>query len=513
MKSMNQTIVIALLTGLLLFGFAPMVGAENDKTMSTKERIQKLEQLNTEDANMLSTEERVKKLKALRAEKAKADDDTTMSTEEQLDHPTGVADDEAMSIEERIQDLEKMLGDLQAHEEAEHGIQFAPKGKDKQREVAIQKIGGGGLVYTRPGYSNPRAVLGGYMALEYVNLEAPTNVRRLPGSSFDLPRYVPFIYSDVTDRTRVAAELEVTNGVGEVQLEFAVIDHSFAEWFNLRAGIILLPVGKFNLLHDDPINDLTQRPEIAFRLVPSALREPGVGFFGTLYPSALSKIDYEFYVTQGMNAFAKDGTPRITNADGLFRSRWHSTDIGSNLDNNNGKAVVGRVAYSPLLGVEVGASGYHAKVDAESNRPLTLAALDWHFQRGPWEFLGEAIHAWAEDNDKDLLGQFVGNPERMFGWYGQFNYHFMPRFVQDFAPKYFTDDSTFTGVLRVDDVNTNLDQVGHEGDTFRLSPGINFRPTEDTVFKFEYQFNFEPHRIDSRKVDNNGVLLSIATYF
>ncbi len=133
--------------------------------------------------------------------------------------------------------------------------------------------------------------------------------------------------------------------------------------------------------------------------------------------------------------------------------------------------------------------------------------------RGSWEFLGEAAYTNIEDNDKDLDGRFVGNPERMFGWYGQLNYHFMPKFVQRLAPSYFTDDTIFTGVLRVDDVNTNLDNPGGEGDTFRITPGLNFRPTEDTVFKFEYQFNFEPNRIDSRTIGNNGVLLSLATYF
>ena len=118
-----------------------------------------------------------------------------------------------------------------------------------------------------------------------------------------------------------------------------------------------------------------------------------------------------------------------------------------------------------------------------------------------------------EDNDKDLDGLFVGNPERMLGYYAQINYHFMPDFIQEMAPSYFTDDSMFTGVFRVDDVNTNLDMVGHEGDTFRLTPGINYRPTQDTVFKYEYQFNFEPNRIGDRQVENNGILLSVASYF
>ncbi len=444
---MSNVFVIGIMAGLLLFGFVPIVSAEEKNELTLEERIEKIERI----------------------------------AEEFVEHE---------AAEERLKEL-------------------------RERELAAgrSKSGSGGLVYARPGYSNPRAVLGGYMSTEFEALAGPTNVRRNANNSFDVPRFVALLYSDITDRTRVAVEFEVEHGIGEAELEFAVIDHSFAEWINFRAGVVLLPVGKFNLVHDDPLNDLTQRPEVTIRVIPGVLREPGAGFFGTFYPTKLSKIDYELYVTQGMNGFSLDGTPRITNASGLAGARWQTTDIGANLDNNMGQAFVGRLAYSPFLGVDLGVSGYHSKIDPDSERSLNIGAVDWGFQRGPWEFLGEAAMSWMEDNDKDLDGRFVGNPERMFGWYGQLNYHFMPEFVKTLAPKYFTNNSIFTGVFRIDDVNTNLDVVGHEGDTFRLTPGLNFRPTEDTVLKFEYQFNFEPHRIGSRRVDNNGVILSLATYF
>ena len=422
----------------------------------------------------------------------------------------GAENTTGLSMEERMQKFERIAEEFVEHEEAEEKLKEM---RENELAAGLSKSGSGGLVYARPGYSNPRAVIGGYISTEFEALAGPTNVRRNEKNSFDVPRFVMFLYSDITERTRVAVEFEVEHGIGDAELEFAVIDHSFAEWINFRAGVILLPVGKFNLIHDDPLNDLTQRPEVTIRVIPGVLREPGAGFFGTVYPSKRSKIDYEFYVTQGMNGFSIDGTPRITNASGLAAARWQTTDMPSNLDNNMGQAYVGRIAYSPLLGVDLGVSGYHSKIDPDSNRSVNIGAIDWTFQRGAWEFLGEAAMSWAEDNDKNLDGRFTGNPERMFGWYGQLNYHFMPTFVQNLAPSYFTDNSIFTGVFRIDDVNTNLDSPGSEGDTFRLTPGLNFRATEDTVLKFEYQFNFEPNRISSREINNNGVILSLATYF
>ncbi len=45
----------------------------------------------------------------------------------------------------------------------------------------------------------------------------------------------------------------------------------------------------------------------------------------------------------------------------------------------------------------------------------------------------------------------------------------------------------------------------------RLTLGLNFRPIETTVFKFDYQFNTEGG--DLRGVTNDVFLFSIASYF
>ena len=82
----------------------------------------------------------------------------------------------------------------------------------------------------------------------------------------------------------------------EVSLEFAHIDYLVNEPFNIRAGILLLPLGKFNLLHDSPLNDLTDRPLVSQFVIPSTMSETGAGFYGTFYPGRTSKLDYEFYV-------------------------------------------------------------------------------------------------------------------------------------------------------------------------------------------------------------------------
>lgn len=448
------------------------------------------------------------------------------------------------ALEERIRRLEKLVEDLTKHETKE----AKEEGKEKARETKEAKdgekpaaynfanAGGGKSIYAKPFVAAPKTTVGGYMDMLYrtsknssIGNAVSINGSRVGTSStFDQQRFVPFFYSDVTDRLKVAAELEVEHGVRsksntgsgiEVSLEFATIDYLVHEKLNFRTGIILLPVGKFNLLHDSPLNDLGDRPLVSTLVIPSTLSEAGAGFYGTFYPGRVSKLDYELYVTQGFNGYQNNGTPVITSGASLRDARQRVSTTDDGLDNNNGKAVVGRLAFSPFLGVEVGGSGYYGGYSPINDRHLSIMAADWTIQRGPFELIGEAAWAYAKNNSKDLFGNpaedttFTGHllPQRMGGFYVQANYHFMPEALKRWAPSHFKESSTFTGVIRWDDVNTNRDVAGGPGDVQRLTFGLNFRPVEDTVFRLDYQFNFEDGR--ANRINNDALLLSVATYF
>ena len=452
-----------------------------------------------------------------------------------------VADEKTeKALEERIKRLEKLVEELTEHEarEAKEGKEKEKEMKTGEKPLGFGSTGSGKLIYAKPFVSSPRTTVGGYMDLQYrlFSSSKSTGIGQpstgAGSSSFDQQRFVPFFYSDITDRLKVAAELEIEHGIRsksnegssiEVSLEFATIDYLVHEKLNFRAGIILLPVGKFNLLHDSPLNDLSDRPLVATAIIPSTLSETGAGFYGTFYPSRLSKLDYELYVTQGFNGYKKDPitgafVPVITAGAGLRDARQRVSTVDDGLDNNNGKAAVGRVAFSPILGIEVGGSGYFGTYDPASKRPLAIWAADWTFQRGPFELIGEAAWVYARDNSKDLNGtpfldltSPVGHllPQRMDGYYVQGNYHFLPQFLRRWAPSYFTEASTFTAVVRWDSINTNSEFSDTKKE--RLTFGLNFRPVEDTVFKVDYQFNFEDGK--NNRVRNDGLVLSVATYF
>lgn len=385
--------------------------------------------------------------------------------------------------------------------------------------------GSGQLIYARPFVASPKAIVGGYTDFEYYNRNHDGNP-----SFFDAHRLVPFIYGDVSDRVKFAVEIEFehfsrgkledTGSSGaEIGVEFMSIDYLINDPINLRAGIILVPLGKFNLLHDAPLRDLTERPIVDQRIIPTTLSQPGVGVYGTMYPTRLSQLNYELYVTSGFTGFTGATSP-ISGSSGLRSARKGGVD-----ENNDGKSVTGRIAFSPLLGIELGASGFFGSYDPASKRSLSIGALDWTFQRGPFEFIGEAAWSYAKDNNLTTTGgpAFDGpfpKARRMNGYFVQLNYHFLPEFLTKLAPSHFRQEvSTFTAVVRWEETDLNNDVDGNFTDARefqRLTLGLNFRPLEDTVLKFDFQYS--PKDTGSENgvtspVQSTAFISSVATYF
>lgn len=505
-------------------------------------------------------------------------------------HTTGWAE-ETEFTPAQMKQIQKMFEEWQAKQKAMPGKAPTPPAKmgpsmpamgdttKKSIRYGTDFSGGSGLqggrtIYARPFVKAPKTIIGGYIDFTLTRCQGGARDcdKKL---SFDQERFVPFFYSQVTDRLSVAAEIEFEHGGtnnnqsdGDVKVEFATMDYRFNDAFNLRGGIILSPMGRFNLIHDSPLNDLPLRPMVSRAILPSTLAESGMGFFGTFYPSALSKIDYEFYIVNGFtgdNGRLSDGGTK--NARGSQK-----------VDINDPKSILSRVSFSPMLGVEVAGSVHHgqwndagltntavelSKTDFEyrlntetgeiemvpqekrvkvnpyngQKYDMTLWAIDGNLQRGPFEIQGEA--AWANIEGPDSIvvqegttvfasdpddsnrrqrelkdAKVVRIPKNMFGYYVQLNYHFMPEAFRRAAPSYFGPDSTFTGVVRWGQIDTDTDYDYNKNDQERLTLGINFRPIEDSVIKFAYTWNKEGKTSPTGSTrDADGFQFNLSTYF
>ena len=354
-----------------------------------------------------------------------------------------------------------------------------------------------GGIYDKPFITRlgGRTSIGGYADFEFRNERADgVTVER----TFRMHRFNLFTYSVVSDRVRLSSEIEFEDGAEEIKLEYSVIDFEIREELNFRAGIILSPLGKFNLSHDSPVNELTDRPLVVTEIIPSTLSEPGAGFWGSFYPSPTSRITYELYAVNGFNSGVIMGA--ATNI------KEGKASLGK--DNNDVPAVVGRVAVNPMRGLEVGGSFHVGQYNVSSEEGvvvderhyLQIFGLDWEFRKTRWSFLGEYARAKI-----DLPAGFTGFlPDSQQGIYAQVGYRFLTGLTSTLP------SSSLTGILRVEGLDFDNDVAG-DG-LRRVTLGLNFRPVEDTVFKLDYQLN---RSTDALNVATPGraFLFSVATYF
>jgi hypothetical protein len=340
------------------------------------------------------------------------------------------------------------------------------------------------------------------------------------GATFDQHRFIPFIYSSVTDALHVSAEIEFEHGGfvagdeetdGEIKIEYAVTDLSFGEGVNLRGGVILSPLGRFNLYHDSPLNDLTDRPLVSREILPTTLSESGLGFYGSLYPDDRWTLSYEVYAVNGFNEGILVDADDAASADLRVREGRGSTRS----DNNNHRSVVARLHASPRLGTDLGVSVHSGAYDDAGDHNLTIVALDAELRRGPVELLGE--YGWTSADVPDSLQAIAatatrpdGTPrsvaESQSGFYAQANLHFAGGAWKRFP------DSIWTAAVRYDLVDFDADLTGD--DTRRVTAGINFRPVEDAAFKWDVGWQWSRGETVTDWGDSQRFgTFSLATYF
>lgn len=362
----------------------------------------------------------------------------------------------------------------------------------------------GGLIATTPsGFG--KVSVGGYADIELENFQNSH-------SAFDQHRWIINIGAELGERLRFYSEYEIEHGGpsvsgGEAHVEQAWMDYLIHDAINLRAGALLVPFGRYNLYHDSDLQDLTDRPILARRVIPTTWTESGAGLWGNLNPTIGNyedlEVGYELYFVNGLTSAFSD--------TGLRGARGA---IGS--DSNNNKGIVGRFVVSPSLGHEVALSGYAGDINGHEDGIYGIG-VDFLTTWGPLEVLGEWARFSAEETLANTLGGTGDIANHFQGAYIQANYHFWFDFLNDtFLGKTF-ENPTFTLVgrfdwARIDDDLDGSSSLGNDNEEWRWTLGINYRPVESWALKLEYQNNFSRQETLERG-DNEGFIASIAMGF
>lgn len=380
---------------------------------------------------------------------------------------------------------------------------FATPAAAQQRDTATVRdstdrpfVRGG--VYDKP-FENrlgSRTAFGGYA-------EAHARYERADGaaeeSGFVAKRFNLFASARVSDVVRFASELEFEEGGEEVKIEFAAIDLRIHPSFALRGGMVLSPLGRFNLSHDSPLNEFTDRPLVSTELIGVALSEPGFGALGQFRAGARGRITYEAYATNGFHdgliSDAEDGT-RVPLGRGNFE------------DNNGSPALVGRLAWSPQPAFEFGFSAHHGAynvfetegVVVDDRRNATIAVVDFDVSVAGTRVQGEAATA------------NVQIPQGLKGIYASGQRGVFVEAIREFGRGVVRTlpASTFAAKARWDAVDFNTAVPGDS--RVQFTAGVNFRPTAESVLKLDYVRGWVRDEFNNKGA-RAALLLSLATYF
>jgi hypothetical protein len=355
-----------------------------------------------------------------------------------------------------------------------------------------------GGIYDKPSQTRlfGRTAIGGY-AEAHARWEEVEGLKDDAG--FEAKRFNLFTHTRVSDFVRIGAELEFEDGGREIKLEYAAIDLMLHPAIALRGGMILSPVGRFNLSHDSPLNEFTDRPLVSTELIGVALSEPGFGALGQFGVGGSSRLTYEVYLTNGFHAGLIDDSEEGTRIP-LGRGNFE--------DNNGSPAVVGRVAWSPAVDHEIGISTHHGAYNVfdiegtrvDERRDLTIGALDFESR-----LLGTALTAEAAIARLDIPSGLRGiYASRQYGWYADAVREFGRGWIRTMP------QSSFALKARWDYVKFDSEIPGESAG--QITVGANFRPTRDSVLKFDFVRGRGRDRFNNL-AEHAFVLASLATYF
>ena len=243
--------------------------------------------------------------------------------------------------------------------------------------------------------------ISGYMEL---HLNVPLD-RADGDATVDFHRFVLLFTHSFSDRLRFVGELELEHALvegleeaGEVELEQAYIDVLIKPSFNLRAGMVLVPVGIINERHEPPVFYGVERPFVDTVIVPTTWFDAGAGVHGRI-GSALA---YRAYVMAPLDAteFSAD--------EGLRGGIQKGSEA-----NIRNAAITGRVEYTRVPGLTIGVSGWRGDTGfniPRLNPTVGVAEIDARFRRRGFELRGQFARVFIGDSARlnDALTLLIG---------------------------------------------------------------------------------------------------------
>jgi len=337
-------------------------------------------------------------------------------------------------------------------------------------------------------------VIGGYGEVHY---NQPVENGIMNNGTLDVHRVVMLFGYNFTPKTQFISELEFEH-VSEVYVEQAFLQHKINSYFNLRAGLMLVPMGIINEYHEPTTFNGVERPLIDKYIAPTTWREIGFGATGNIFPAS---IKYQLYVMNGFNSY--DGEAKLNGKNGLRKGRQKGIDSYVSSPNFTGK-----VEYYGIRGLNIGLSGYFGNtqstlydgISKNDNEAIAIAdssvvgvsmvGLDSRYKLKGLQLRGQLYYSSLSNSAQyniftaDADGTLNDVGSSMLGYYAEIGYDVL---------RSFETKKQLVPFVRYEYLNTHnsvenniVKNGGHEKNI--ITTGLTFAITRGVVSKTDMQF-------------------------
>ena len=316
--------------------------------------------------------------------------------------------------------------------------------------------------------------ISGYMDFHYNN-------RQDEDAQLDFHRFVLLFSHSFSDRVKFVSELELEHAVvsneteGELELEQAYVDFLITRTFNIRAGMLLAPVGIINERHEPPVFHGVERPFVDTVIIPTTWFETGVGVHGEFHPG----IRYRAFLMAPLDSTGFDAE------EGPRGGRQKGSEA-----NLSSIAVTGRLEYVGKPGLVLGSSFWTGDTGFQNLRfdtSVSMFEFDGRYRLGEFETRGEYAHGFLDGmgelnaSRQRTVGVSPNVAREVRGFYLEGSYFVSPRP----APKevaLFLRYENFDTQYRMPEGFQPLKQFDRDAWIF----GVTYFPDPDVAVKFDY---------------------------
>lgn len=366
-------------------------------------------------------------------------------------------------------------------------------------------------LYNRPALNINKTPIsiGGYIEM---NWQKMTTDGASEGHQFQARRLSIFMSSAISKRVKFLSEIEFEDGGKEIAIEFASVDVELHPLVNLRAGIILNPIGSFNQNHDGPKWEFTDRPISATQMLPATFSNAGVGLFGKKYPKDWM-FGYEVYLSGNFDDSIIENTENKTFLPEAKKNPERFEEINSGEPLFTGKLAV-RNSKIGELGISYMKGIYNKFQDdgivIDEKRRVSAFALDFNTTIPKTKTFITTEFAWINVDVPETYSQQFGN--KQYGGFMDIVQPILKRTILGW------ENAVLNVACRIEYVDWNVGIFNETGgnigeDLWSIMPAISFRPTSQTVIRFNYRYQKQRDIFGNPPAITEGMSLGISSYF